>query len=175
MLASRHRALVGLAVLSCSFGGQARAAPDAGPAVLRFTDLVVPSRRGLEPSQRIRALAGQRVRMVGFMARMEEPPTGGFWLTAAPVTCDEEGGGTGDLPPDAVFVEMPSAAGVAITWRPEPLEVVGTLSIGLRADADGRVSLVRLQLDRLPQPGPAQAPATRAPAARGERHPSGKE
>jgi hypothetical protein len=173
MLVSRCQTLVGFAVLSCTFGGEARAASSAAPVTLRFAELVVPSRRALEPSARLRALAGQRVRMVGFMARLEEPPRGAFWLTAAPVSCDETGGGTGDLPPDAVLVEVPSAAGTPIPWRPEPLEAVGTLTVGLHADAEGLVSLVRLQLDRFPQPGPVQKTA-KQPAG-GERRPAAKE
>jgi hypothetical protein len=104
----------------------------------------------LKPSVRTTALAGRRVRMVGFMAQMELPPKGGFYLVPRPVRCDEAGGGTADLPPDNVLVMARSAAGETISFMDGALEVTGVLEVGNRADADGRVSAIRLLLDGPP-------------------------
>jgi hypothetical protein len=118
----------------------------AQPAELAFTDLIAPG-PDLAPSSKARALAGHRVRMVGFMAHMEVPPTDGFFLTPRPVTCDEAGGGTADLPLETVLVIMPSAH----TGRPPlaegPLAIAGTFELGNQPDGDGRVSAFRIVLD----------------------------
>ena len=110
--------------------------------------LVASGPRGLEPSARARALDGQRVRLEGHMAHLEEAPVGAFYLTALPVECDEEGGGTADLPPEAVRVVVRSAAGAPIRWLPGRLEVTGRLQVGAEADAGGQVAWFRLVLDR---------------------------
>lgn len=115
---------------------------------LPLAALVAEGPRGLAPSPRAMALAGRRVRLVGHMARMEEPPEGAFYLVAAPLTCDEGGGGTADLPPDAVRVEVRSAAGAPVRWLAGRIEVTGRLEVGAEVDAEGRTSWLRLLLDR---------------------------
>ncbi|MBI5069456.1 MAG: hypothetical protein HZB56_14570 [Deltaproteobacteria bacterium] len=99
------------------------------------------------PSARARALAGSRVRLVGFMARLEEPGSGGFWLAQRPVECDESGAGTGDLPPGAVRVLMDGDPPEPITG---PIAVTGVLELG----GEQQVSFLRLRLD----PRPASSP-----------------
>ncbi len=103
---------------------------------------------GLKPSASLLALIGQRVKLVGFMAKMEAAPKGGFYLTPRPVSCDEEGGGTADLPPEAVFVRVRSSAGRDIPWSPRALEVTGLLDVGYHEEDDGRVTHIRLLLDQ---------------------------
>jgi hypothetical protein len=85
--------------------------------------------------------------MVGFMAEMEIPPRGGFYLAPRPVRCDEAGGGTADLPLESVLVVSPSAADATVAFLPGPLEATGILEVGNRPDADGRISAIRLVLD----------------------------
>lgn len=123
---------------------------------LEFRELLDPGPE-LKPSARALALAGKRVRMVGFMAEMELPPRGGFYLVPGPMEIDEAGGGTADLPLHSVLVVSPSAAGRVVPHQGGPLEVTGTLELGNRADADGRVSSIRVLLDG---PAGAQAPPT---------------
>lgn len=104
----------------------------------------------LEPTAKATRLVGKRVRMVGFMARMEISPTGAFYLVPRQVHSDEAGGGTADLPPQSVLVISPSAAGQRVPHIEGPVEVTGTLELGNRADEDGRVSAIRLILDDPP-------------------------
>lgn len=120
------------------------------PEPIAFTEFFdpAPSRRGLKPSARLLGLEGKRVRIVGFMAQMEAPPRGGFYLCAQPVFATEAGGGTADLPPDAVLVLVHSASGKELELVRGPLEVTGVLELGSREDEDGRVSLIRIILDK---------------------------
>jgi hypothetical protein len=121
------------------------------PSALAFSDFFRPASTKLQPSDRLLALDGQRVRIVGFMAQMEDGPSGAFYLAARPVNCDEGGAGTGDLPPDAVLVVVPWSAGAEIRFLPGPLEVVGTLHLGAATRQDGSPSRIRIVLDS-PQP-----------------------
>jgi hypothetical protein len=124
--------------------------PDPPPEEIAFAEFFdpAPSRRGLKPSARLLGVAGKRVRIVGFMAQMEKPPKGGFILCSRPVFATEAGGGTADLPPDAVLVVVQSAAGKELEKVPGPLEVTGLLELGVREDEDGRVSRIRIILDK---------------------------
>jgi hypothetical protein len=101
----------------------------------------------LRPSAKLSGLNGKRVRIIGFMAQMELPPKGAFYLVPRPVVCDEAGGGTADLPPENVLVIVPSLRGKIIDFTPWLLEATGILEIGNKTDADGRVSAIRLFLD----------------------------
>jgi hypothetical protein len=127
--------------------------PEGTPRLV-FRDLLQVQGTEARISPRARALAGRRVTLVGFMARMEVPPTGGFYLTPRPVACDEEGGGTADLPPETVFVVVRSAAGRELPWSPRALEVSGLLEVGYHLEEDRQVSHFRILLDR-PQDLPA--------------------
>jgi hypothetical protein len=113
---------------------------------LEFAEFFDPG-AGLHPSQKLRSLVGQRVRLVGFMAQMELPPTGAFYLAPRPVRCDESGGGTADLPPETVLVVSASSAGQVVPFLSGALELTGTLELGNQTDSEGRVSAFRLRLD----------------------------
>lgn len=141
-------------------------AVEPGQAVeISFADLLSPGPR-LVPSPRLAALVGHRIRLVGFMAELEEPSRGAFYLTARPVRCDEGGGGTGDLPPDAVLVMVRSASDQEIPFYPGAIEVAGVLAIGATADDEGRPSTFRITLDRPDEIGrstPAAPPGASPP------------
>jgi hypothetical protein len=115
----------------------------------------------LAPSAKARALAGKRVRLVGFMARLELPTPGAFYLVPRPVACDEAGAGTADLMPSSVLVISESAAGQDIAFVPGALDVSGVLEVGNQAGADGRVSAFRLRLDRGDSSAPSEPAAAR--------------
>jgi hypothetical protein len=135
----------------------ARAAPATSalpPELLKFSDFFQAG-AGLVPTTRVLASSGKRVRLVGFMARMEIPSSRAFYLASRPVVCDESGGGSADLPPDAVRVEVPWAKQSEIPFIAGPVEVVGIFGVGSHVESDGRVSAFRLVLD---------PPAPRAPA-----------
>ncbi len=154
-----------LAVVLAAFLSASADAPSptqASPtkaARIELRDLVAPGAR-LAPSSKARALQGKRVRLEGFMAQMEEPPRGAFYLTSHPVRCDEGGAGTGDLPPDSVRVVVRNATSQEIPFYPGLLEVSGVLVIGNEADDAGRTSFFRLVLDRpedMGKAGPSSA------------------
>jgi hypothetical protein len=118
--------------------------------------------RGPEYSEKLRALAGRRVRLVGFMAREQVHAPGVFLLTPWPVVVES----TGlcyyeDLPPNTVHVVAPGSLEQPLPYRPGRLALIGTLEIGPRLEADGRNSTVRLILDADGLAAFLGAPATR--------------
>ena len=122
-----------------------RAAPRPAQK-LEFSEFFEPG-AGLRPSDKLRALAGQRVRLVGFMAQLELPPTGAFYLVPRPIHCDESGGGTADLPPESVLVLSAASTGKAVPFLAGALELTGTFELGNAPDSEGRVAAFRLRLD----------------------------
>lgn len=128
---------------------------DAGPAPAGVTDLkfreffrLPVGPRGLEPSEKLIALAGKRVYIVGYMARQETPSADVFIFSPIPVTLgDEDERLADDLPASVVFVHAAQSAGKPMPFFPGLLRLSGTLSIGPHEEADGHVSTVRLQLD----------------------------
>lgn len=106
---------------------------------LAFSDLFVADSKPPELSPALLSAAGKRVRMVGFMAHMDQPPSGAFYLTSRPVSCDEMGAGTGDLPMDSIRVNVIPAP-KEVTFVPGPIEVTGVLELGRQEESDGAVS-----------------------------------
>jgi hypothetical protein len=115
-------------------------------APLGFAELLDPGPK-LKPSSKALALQGKRVTLVGFMAEMETPMRGGFCLVPRPISLDESGAGTGDLPLESVFVVVPGAEGRVIPHVNGALEGTGILEVGNQTDAEGHVSNFRLRLD----------------------------
>jgi len=116
--------------------------PASPAATLTFDRLYVNGPAGARVAPEVEALAGQTVRLVGHMAQMEEPSPGAFYLAPRPVDADESGGGTGDLPPRSVRVEVPGRD--ELPWIRGPVEVEGRLEVGRLEDAEGRVSYLRI-------------------------------
>ena len=122
---------------------------------LKFGDFFVKpvGARGLELTDKLRQLDGQRVRMLGYMVQQESPPPGMFLFSPLPAQIHEHDNGLADdLPPSAVRVLVPTCREQAVPFAPGLMLLTGTLSVGNRAEADGRISLARLTLD---PPGPA--------------------
>jgi hypothetical protein len=151
-----HAGLVLLGLLATG-----EVAPAAAPEPISFQDFFEPGPRNLKPTARLLAVQGKRVRLVGYMAQMETPPKGGFYLCASPVFAAEGGGGTADLPPDAVLVIVHSASGKELGHIPRSLEVTGMLELGPQEDEDGRVSMIRILLE-----GPPGGPSNPPPSGR---------
>lgn len=105
--------------------------------------------RGLVMTPKLLALDGQRVRILGYMARQEEPHPGFFLLAPVPVGVAEASDGMADdLPASTLFVHLPPRhAREVAPYRPGLVLVTGVLSVGNREEADGRISIARLQLD----------------------------
>jgi hypothetical protein len=132
---------------SSGAGNLSRAKNEGTPAAsLEFRELME-SGAALRPSAKALALHGKRVRVVGFMAEMEEPIQGAFYLVPRPMRLDESGAGTGDLPLESILVVVPGAEGKTLPQVEGPLEGIGVLDVGNRADDQGRVSNFRLSLD----------------------------
>lgn len=154
---TRHLAL---ATLALAFAAGADPAPPTAPGTagpsgeagsrdvrpLDLHALYAQRSGGLALSPAVEALRGHQVRVRGYMIQMEEAIHGQFYLAARPVVQDESGGGTADVPVDALLVRVPALADQPIPWRAQPVEVVGTLEVGRVEDADGRVSTVRVIL-----------------------------
>ena len=121
-----------------------REPPTAAP--LAFERLYSPGPKGARIAPETQALGGRKVRMVGHMVRMELPPRAAFYLAARPVEADESGGGTADLPPAVVRVEVPWIAG-EVPWIDGPVEVIGRLELGRVEDDEGRVSWIRIVME----------------------------
>ena len=99
------------------------------PVPLAFNKMLFPTSRGLTLSLELQQLAGKRVVLEGFMALLEKPPAGGFWLCPSPVFQDESGAGSGDLPPNAVFVVVRGAGKKPVAHLFGKLSVSGVLSL----------------------------------------------
>lgn len=116
---------------------------------LEFREFLAPSPTELRPSEKLRRLHGKRVRIVGFMAEMEQLPDGYFYLCSRPVLCDESGGGIGELPIDAVRVIVRSHQGQPIKFVAPPLVITGTLELGGQSEIEKDSWAVRVLVDKL--------------------------
>ena len=114
---------------------------------LSFADFFEAGSLRLVPSATLLGLSGRRVRLVGFMARIESPRPGSFYLCPRPTFVDEEGAGTADLPPEAVAVTVPGAEARVLAYAPGRIEVAGVLDVGYHEGGDGAVSWIRLTAD----------------------------
>lgn len=122
----------------------------AGVTELKFSEFFVSPTgdRGLTFTEKLRSLEGRRVRVLGYMAQQEQPVPGMFLFNAIPVRLNEEHYGLADdLPAATLFVSVPTQRDVVVRHTPELMLLTGTLSIGNREEADGRISAVRLQLE----------------------------
>jgi hypothetical protein len=121
----------------------------AGVTDLSFSEFFAPiGDRGLEFTAKLRALAGKRVRLVGYMVREQGRPPGLFLFAGWPLVVETKGMcNVDDTPATTVHVFPPATATKVIPWRPGQLALIGTLDLGARLEADGRNSFVRLLLD----------------------------
>ena len=153
---------LGLGLQLHVFAGTEQSAPTstlpalpADIAELKFKDFfAMPvGPRGPEVAPKLLALDGKRVRILGYMAQQEDPHPGFFMLTPVPVKVAEASGGMADaLPPATLFVHLPpSQANSVAAHQPGLLVLTGTLDVGNREESDGRISIVRLQLDAAPE------------------------
>lgn len=132
------RAATGIA--GCLVAAGARAADEA----LAFRELYDGGGiLGLSLSAKARALAGRRVRVLGYLAPPLKPDIRFFVLTRAPVALCPFCNSDADWPSDIVVV-YPSER-QAWTQDGLPVAVAGTLELGSQVDREtGFVSLVRI-------------------------------
>src|SRR5499426_1185991 len=129
-------------------------------ASIEFREFFEANASELKPSAKLLSLNGRRVRLIGFMAQMEQPPSGAFYLCPRPVYADESGGGTADLPIGSVRVIVRSAKGKKVPFIAREIEVTGILEVGARAEEDGTVSAIRLTLDAPQEPPNSASPSS---------------
>lgn len=126
-------------------------APKAGVTDLKFGELfkMPVGPKGLEASDKLQALVGKQVRMVGYVATAEEATPGMFVLTPLPVALgDADEKLVDDLPPTAVFVRLsPKYASKTVPNLAGLVALEGRLELGAQEEADGHVSTTRLVLD----------------------------
>ena len=123
--------------------------PPAGVTELKFAEMfrtpVGP--KGLEPTERLRALDGKRVRMDGYVVHLEPPLAGAFMLSPLPVVAgDEDESLADDIPPSALLVRLPHAKDVHVAPLPGLIQVTGVLHVG-GSEAGDRVAAAHLDLD----------------------------
>ena len=153
---ARYSAQSKLALASLQTTSSAAALTPAPEGVtdLTFAEFFGPiGDRGLDYSEKLRGLAGRRVRLAGFMVREQERAPGRYRLAAWPVVVESQGLCTfDDTPPSTAYVVVPAAGQQPPPWQPGRLVVTGVLEFGPRAESDGRNSFVRLVLDTTPTP-----------------------
>jgi len=145
---------------------------------------------GLEMTDTLKALNGKKVRVVGFMVKEDLHACSSCVPDGAKMTPEQLArqatvpgrimltphrstvakwhfGLSDDLPPQTVFITIPEMQGKIIQYRPEPLLLIGTLSVGNQTEEDGRISVVRIVLDTASSAtlSPASALSQAAPAA----------
>jgi hypothetical protein len=109
--------------------------------------------RGLRISDKSKSLEGKRVRMLGHVVRQDHPSAGMFLLSPVPVQLhDEHYGLADDLPAATVFVSIPSDEKRSIEYKQGIFLVTGVLRLGNREEADGRISIFRIEMDRPEKP-----------------------
>jgi hypothetical protein len=124
-----------------------------GVTELKFSEFFINpiGPKGLQFTEKLRALDGKRVQIVGYMVRQENQTPGTFLLAATPVQLHEEHYGLADdLPAATLFVLDPANRNNPIRYAPGLIRVSGILEIGNREEANGRISVVRLRLDPPP-------------------------
>jgi len=125
------------------------------PPLLGITDLkfneffVLPiGPLGLEPTEKLLSLDGKRVRLLGYMVRQEQAPVASFLFTAIPMQIHEHDNALADdLPPAIVRVKVPTCQDKPVPFVRDLLALTGTLHLGNSAEADGRATFVRMDLD----------------------------
>ncbi|HEY3284503.1 MAG TPA: hypothetical protein VGN26_19710 [Armatimonadota bacterium] len=124
-------------------GTGVRLAGTTGP-LLPFRLFLTPGPRELRFSPRLLALSGRRVEAYGYVADLEEPPVGGLLLAPIPLKVDEEGAGTGDLPPSSLWVPIPGSPAPLSGVAAGPVRVVGRLLLTPAQDPGEHVWTLRL-------------------------------
>lgn len=129
--------------------------------------------RGMEFTDKIKALNGKRVRLAGFQvvemvgvcnsepnagspvrrarASLEASVPGRLLLGPTPESVNVNHYGLcEDLPPQIVAVTVSELFGQIVPQHPGPLLLTGVLDLGNRQEPDGRISAIRLALDPNP-------------------------
>lgn len=137
------------------------AKPSKGTQELKFQDMfqMPVGPKGIQASERLLSLDGQRVRMVGFMVRSSQPRSTAFILAPMPVEIsDEDEAEADDIPFNAVLVKLSTPAQQPIPNLDGLLKVSGVLRVASIADTESsRIFSVTIDLDQAPSKAIAKA------------------
>lgn len=129
--------------------------PPAGVTDLKFRDIfkLPAGPKGFEPTDKLVALDGKRVRVVGYMVQQDPLPKGAFLLSPLPVLLgDEDESLADDLPATTLRIDLGKSRDLAVPRLTGLIQVTGTLHVGMRADpASGRSTSAQLVLDEAPE------------------------
>lgn len=119
--------------------------------------------KGLETTEKLAALDGKRVRILGHMVKQVQATPWTLLLSPVPANVHERDYGLAeDLPPNVVRVLLPRNHKPKTPYTPGLLLLTGRLEVGDREEPDGRHSIVRLHLD--PKQEAPPAPTQDAPS-----------
>ncbi len=103
--------------------------------------------RGLEPSEKLLAMNGKRVRILGYVGEIERTMKRDVIFAPLPLKPQPEEYGLADeIPAAHVLVTIPGNPAVQVPFQSGALLLTGTLSVG-NSTADGETSFVRMLLD----------------------------
>ena len=154
--ASTHRDDAALRVPASLAVRKTLGPPPAGVTELKFRDLfkLPVGPKGLEPTEKLLALDGKRVRIVGYMVRQSPAPKSAFLLSPLPTALgDEDESLADDLPPTTLAVVLDKSAhdksaDLTLPMLPGLLQITGTLHVGMQTDpATGRAMPAAITLD----------------------------
>jgi len=150
-----------------SFASGTAPLPD-GVSEITFPGIFKPvGGRGLEYTDFIRRLNGRKVCLKGYMVKQAVSQPGLFLLSPVPVQLEEDEMGLADDMPSTVVHIHAAPSFLPKAFLSGRLLLTGRLEIGTQEESDGRLSNLRIFLDRpvavLPEisasPAPASQPA----------------
>lgn len=105
--------------------------------------------KGLEFTEKAKSLSGRKIQVKGFMVRYPHPDPKLFVFNSTPMVLNFQEYRLADsLPPEAIHVITEVPEGKAFSYYRDEMILLGTIEYGPRTEMDGRVSHLRLRLDR---------------------------
>lgn len=105
--------------------------------------------KGMEFTEKARSLDGHKVQVKGYMVRYPHPDPKRFIFNSSQMVLNFAEYRLADsLPPEAIHVITEVPEGKAYSYFKEEIILLGTIEYGPQTEMDGRVSHIRLRLDR---------------------------
>ena len=105
--------------------------------------------KGLEFTEKAKSLSGKKIQVNGFMVRYPHPDPKLFVFNSTPMVLNFQEYRLADsLPPEAVHVITEVPEGKAFSYYRDEMTLLGVIEYGPRTEMDGRVSHLRLRLER---------------------------
>lgn len=104
---------------------------------------------GIEYSENLLALEGQRVEIRGFMAPPLKPRIEWFMLTRFPMLTCPFCSDVADWPPDVILVILQDGRRMNALQHTDPIRVIGILDLGVEMSVEAGLSLIRIYAERV--------------------------